>query len=152
MIITQAVYNKIDSTIGSLTPECYGVLGRKNDVVTEYIFCGSSHEKLCLIDAQFINSRIADWEDLGIQFAGIVHSHPYRGGYLSAGDKRYIMKLAEINNQLLRDYQLYFPIALPSDVMHSFVMVGYKLVHCNSESIICHDDIYIEGGEIIEKL
>lgn len=142
MIITNNVYYRIRSTIGKAQPESYGILGKRGGIVCRYIYCGQCGESLCIVDVNAINRAINEWAGAGIQFTGMVHSHPNRDGALSASDKRYIFELVRHNSGISENYELYFPVVLPENGREKFVIKGHSLIFTQQNAIISNDIIF----------
>lgn len=137
MIITRDVFNKIMRSYPRVPPEMGGILGRKNGIICNYfhdkgVCDGKSAVYEPTID--LLNNQIALWSEIGISFAGIIHSHLDHETNLSAADIKYIEKII---SSLPQDYiQLYFPIIFPGRKR----MISY-LAERNNHDIIIRNDI-----------
>lgn len=81
------------------------------------IVCSYEHDSSVQLQKQaiyepnvsFLNQCIDKWADDGIQFCGIVHSHPDGQDTLSSGDIEYIDNLYKANPELKKTF---FPLVL----------------------------------------
>lgn len=98
--ITKCVYQKIMDTIGKYPHETGGVLGIKDGTVCKYFFDKKSIGKddTYSPDVDSINNIISEWEREGIEYAGMIHSHPDDMKKLSYADVYYANKLMDCNN------------------------------------------------------
>ena len=112
--INKEVYSKILDIIPTIPPETGGILGGKNDIITNFVFdTGLPNGDIghYYPDIDKLNSCILDWQKHGIKFYGIVHSHLNHEKSLSLGDEVYIK---EIMFAMPTDIKtLYFPIVFP---------------------------------------
>lgn len=106
--IADSVYDAITKSL--LHPEMGGILGiNDKGVITSFYYDqdGITEEKTYFPNTSILNDVIAKWYDIGIYFAGFVHSHPYNATTLSDVDFRYAMRIKEacgMNNILMLLY------------------------------------------------
>lgn len=130
MRIRKDTCQQILSAYSSVPPEQGGILGMKNGVICEYIHDNSGLETnraVYVPNIAFLNECIAKWADEGVEFCGMVHSHPSEQKELSSGDYEYIVKIYQFNPQL---GILYFPIIVGDHDMMVYIanMVEEKVV------------------------
>lgn len=89
--------------------------------ITHFVYDTSSpclDSAVYIPNTTFMNLRIAEFAAQGIQFCGIVHSHPPKQDTLSAEDIKYIRKvLAAMPTSVDK---LYFPIMFPHQTVIPF--------------------------------
>ena len=101
MKIKQSVYNEIMQGIGTLPPEAGGMLGIKEGVICAFFEDRHSrHRTAYLPDIATLNRQIAAWAANGIDFIGIVHSHPGDAPFLSGADMQYAERIFAANPQM----------------------------------------------------
>ena len=102
--IDSSVYKDILETIGNAPIESGGIIGIKNNVICAYYFdkCTYNKESKYVPNISRLNSVIKKWHKQGIEFAGIVHSHPNSYNKPSLSDGDYAKILMENNNFLNR--------------------------------------------------
>lgn len=109
-MIKRNTFELIISQYYPVPPEQGGILGMKDGVICEYIHDNSIPEMdkaIYVPDTAFLNGCIERWSKDGIDFCGIIHSHPKGQKELSSGDLEYIEKLYR-NNPHLKT--MYFPL------------------------------------------
>lgn len=136
MKLSQNVYSQIMNTVGSLPPECGGVLGAKEDgIITEFYFDehGLSSANGYAPNVQMINNMlINDWMPRGILMVGIVHSHSNGNGVPSCGDISYGIRILDALDTVDR---FYLPIvAEKENTMH---LNGYVIMRDNEHGFVC---------------
>ena len=106
--ISWDVYHRIRQTLGTLPPECGGVLGAGPDgVVTEFLFdrTGRSTPEGYAPDVGAINRVLEeDWMPRGILMVGIVHSHAHGIDTPSCMDVNYGMHILQALDTVDRFY------------------------------------------------
>lgn len=116
MRILQSVYNSIIDSCSQVPPESGGILGGKDNIITEYMFDKGLKSNLYdeyVPNVDFLNSIISEWQKHSIQFYGIYHSHFPGGHALSDADKQYIAEIM----QSITYRKLFFPIVFPKEDM-----------------------------------
>lgn len=114
MYISQTVFQEIFTSFPAVPPENGGILGQKDGVICAYLHDRkeqSADNATYCPDVQWMNTCIEAWEKAGIQFAGIVHSHPGDNGDLSTEDRVYICEIMAAMPDSITE--LLFPIMLP---------------------------------------
>ena len=79
----------------------------KDGVVCAYIHDDSDPETeraVYVPNTAFLNDCIKKWADAGIEFCGVVHSHPAGQDTMSSGDLDYIKALYEVNSGLEKTF------------------------------------------------
>lgn len=144
MKIIEKVLNKVLSSYPMTVPESGGIFGSNNGVVTEYYHDSVSSITNCAMyvpNVENLNAMIKQWSLDGIDFCGMIHSHPENQTTLSGTDIDFIY-------EIMKQYEvgdiLYFPIILPGNVI-----VSYSAIKEKNNVIIKQDEINIvcEGGE-----
>lgn len=93
-------------------PEQGGILGMKNGVISAFVLDNSEQKTESAEyspNTQFLNRQIEKWADEGIEFCGILHSHPSGQTTLSGSDMEYIKELYHVNPWLEKTY---FPLII----------------------------------------
>ena len=114
MKILAYVFNHIIQYYPTVPPENGGILGGIQNIITEY-YHDHSIQKDAI--AEYIpnildlNTQINAWHNNGIEFYGLVHSHPSFEETLSTTDIDYIMNV--MNSIPFTEISLYFPIIIP---------------------------------------
>ena len=127
MQITESVCNNIIHACLSMPLETGGILGGKNNIITEFVFDKGtplSSKQHYYPDISKLNDCIENWQNDGIEFYGIVHSHLQDEKLLSLGDRQYIQAIMLAMPMHIRF--LYFPIVLPQKEMVSFKAMRFK--------------------------
>ena len=101
------IYNMRNSGIR----ECGGIFGmNKNGVITHFCpdcFSKQSDRNEYRPSVEWLNKVIQKWFQEGINFCGIIHTHPQGYRELSDADKLYAIRILECNPGL---DSIYFPI------------------------------------------
>ncbi len=126
MNILKKTYREILNCV-KVPPETGGILGKKHGIIRYFEFdkgLGNSETAIYIPDTQKLNNKIYEWENEGIEFCGIVHSHMQNQITLSSADKEYI----DLILQSLSDFtnQLYFPIVIPGEQIISYKAIRKK--------------------------
>lgn len=113
MEITQKVLDEMKEQLPERLPETGGIIGGTSNRITE---CWIEHASLlregvpCSYapNVEKINAKIQEWQENGIQFLGMFHTHYFGVDSLSEGDVKYIRN---IMNQMPEEIKcLYFPL------------------------------------------
>ena len=108
MIISSEVVSLISNSFVSDEWESGGLLGQRDGII-----CAFVHDKsgACLGEytpnVSLFNKILKEWTNEGIEFAGIIHSHPNDCRVLSPQDEKSIV---EIYEAVECNLTLYFPI------------------------------------------
>lgn len=106
--LSRRVYAQIMDTVGTLPPECGGVLGAREDgLVTEFFFdaAGRRTPTGYAPDVAAINELLVrDWMPRGVLMAGIVHSHANGNSVPSCGDVGYGTRILQALDTVDRFY------------------------------------------------
>lgn len=140
MRITKEIYENLQNNYFVPPPESGGILGMKNSVVCEYYHDSSSRideRAIYVLDVDTLNLKIDEWQKLGIEFAGIIHSHMLGQNTLSSGDIEYIKQI--FNNIPECVDELYFPIIIPEDKQ----VISFVAKRSEKDVIIQQDEIHI---------
>lgn len=140
MKITKEVLERIIKSYPAVPPENGGIIGSKNGIICEYFHDINPHNYDFAIyepNTELLNKTILLWQEQGIDFQGIVHSHLPEENSLSGADKEYIKQIFET---LPREITcLYFPIVLPNTKQ----IFSYKASFKNKTILIEYDEIQI---------
>lgn len=112
--IQERVLQKIMKLCRSVPPETGGYIGKKIDVICEFEFdpgITRSNTGIYVPDVFRLNAVMKTWNDKGISFCGILHTHLPGQELLSEGDRKFISDIMVLNKQLFES--LYFPIVIP---------------------------------------
>lgn len=143
MRIKKNVIDIINHRILDMPPETGGILGSQgNDIIDEVIVdlpdLTSSAPCSYFPNVDFLNQHIAAWQDNGIMFAGIFHTHFCGVKTLSQGDRKYI---TAIMCAMPHQFNiLYFPVF----VLPDRELVCYKAVRSNGIIDIQAENLIIE--------
>ncbi len=109
-------------------PEQGGILGMKNGVISAFVLDNSEQKTESAEyspNTQFLNRQIEKWADEGIEFCGILHSHPSGQTTLSGSDMEYIKELYHVNLWLEKTY---FPL-----IIDGYDMIVYAVEKSNGK-------------------
>ena len=98
-ICSEAVIDSIRQGVSNVPPESGGILGGRNDVITNICLDKGilgKHPCSYTPDTRFLNQKIDQWAETGIQFMGMFHVHFGGTESLSEGDKEYIVRIMEV--------------------------------------------------------
>lgn len=112
MIITRQIKETVSLMFSPAPPEQGGILGMKNGVISAFVLDNSEQKTESAEyspNTQFLNRQIEKWADEGIEFFGILHSHPSGQTTLSGSDMEYIKELYHVNLWLEKTY---FPLII----------------------------------------
>lgn len=112
MIITRQIKETVSLMFSPAPPEQGGILGMKNGVISAFVLDNSEQKTESAEyspNTQFLNRQIEKWADEGIEFCGILHSHPSGQTTLSGSDMEYIKELYHVNPWLEKTY---FPLII----------------------------------------
>ncbi len=112
MIITRQIKETVPLMFPPAPPEQGGILGMKNGVISAFVLDNSEQKTESAEyspNTQFLNRQIEKWADEGIEFCGILHSHPSGQTTLSGSDMEYIKELYHVNLWLEKTY---FPLII----------------------------------------
>lgn len=140
---SEAVLDLIRYGVSSAPPESGGILGGRNDTVTNICLdkgIVSKHPCSYTPNTRFLNEQIKQWAEGGIQFMGMFHVHFGGTESLSEGDKEYITHIMEAMPKEISC--LYFPVV----VMPEHKVVAYRAVRSNGKVAIKRDCIKCQGG------
>lgn len=117
MKILKNVYQAIVNDCSTYS-EVGGIIGITSDIITHYKFDTpiDLSEYYYHPNTQNLNLIISKWEECGITFAGIFHSHPTGITSLSFGDENYIKDIM----QAVSLSPLYFPVIAPKNGMQFY--------------------------------
>lgn len=111
----------------SVPPEKGGILGIKNGVVCYCFYDNSppqSNSAVYIPNVDFLNAKIRKWEERGIGFGGMFHSHAVNQPTLSADDIEYIKAIFQAMPKSIKS--LFFPVVLPNVELVSFIAIRQK--------------------------
>lgn len=116
MTIAQHTYQALCDAFSPVPPEAGGILGSKDGCVCAFVYDPGTPDisRNCYTpDVDFLNSVIEQWQEEGITFCGIVHSHPAGHRKLSNVDLAYIQTIMNCMPAQIRE--LYFPVIIPGE-------------------------------------
>lgn len=113
MKMKKCVWEKLNSMISERPPEIGGILGSADGITVTEVILDQPLEipkRACSYspNTASLNSCIQRWEEAGIRFVGIFHTHFAGVKTLSRGDMRYIFTIMAAMPE--RISQLYFPV------------------------------------------
>ena len=143
MRILKTLMDTISNSISGLPPETGGILGSNDNEFIDEIVMDSpdpTNTRPCSYfpNVEFLNQNIKLWQDKGISFVGIFHTHFCGVKTLSCGDRKYINAIMcsmprQINT-------LYFPVF----VLPDRELVCYKAIRTNGIIDIQAEELFIE--------
>ena len=108
-------------------PESGGILGSRDGVICEIFVDNSPQSRTALVyqpDIEHLNRQIHLWQQKGICFAGMFHTHIAEEEALSGADLAYIKRIV---CALPKDYgRLWFPIVVPNRKITMFFAAAQK--------------------------
>lgn len=118
-----------------------GIIGGNNGITTEFVFDEGENDALgnYYPNVDKLNYLIDCWQNNGIEFYGIVHSHCSYEDFLSGEDKEYIKSIMRAMPDDVD--RLYFPI-----VTKKRELTAYKASKRGGGAIVITNDIIIIGG------
>ena len=143
MKITENVLRKIHKAASGCCYEIGGILGSsigdcidaaEIDIITKNSNCCCCYEP----NVDYLNQVIGIWQEEGILFKGIFHTHLGGGGTLSFDDRLYIDSIMKEMPQSIR--YLYFPIY----VLPNCELRCYKAALEDKELLIQEEILIIE--------
>lgn len=140
MVIQEKVFKTIITSFNSFPPETGGILGGRNRIITEFESdkgIAGENEFCYYPDTVKLNNILAEWNKTGIEFYGIIHSHPNNQYTLSNGDLQYIRTI--LTHMPKSVPCLYFPLILDCEKIISF-----KACIISKNLVINHDKVYIK--------
>lgn len=93
MVIKSRVFEKINSLDESLGRETGAILGSSTDMIVDHIRMDSNDNSdrfTYFPNVPYLNGELEKWQDQGVQFVGILHTHYYGIETLSEMDIEYI--------------------------------------------------------------
>ena len=123
--IKKSVYDFLLFDIPYAPPECGGILGGINEIVMFYVKdlgSASPNSNRYYPDVDKLNSVIAEWTAVGIDFMGIFHTHPSGDEKLSQADYEYIESILENVSEYTDS--LYFPLLIPKEKIMCYCAVN----------------------------
>lgn len=143
MEISCEIYNIIINSRTEKPPETGGILGEKNGVIIEtYLDSGIQTANMCsyIPNVDMLNKIIKEWQEKGIMFSGVFHTHFWGVKTLSKTDKEYIYAI--MKNMPKEIKGLYFPLV----VMPEKEMICYRAELINEKLAIEIESIKVKDG------
>lgn len=110
LYIEENTYNNIMDTVGAVSPETGGIVGGNDGVITNFYYdINARNEEYTYTPSLDVNKVIREWSQYGIEFMGIIHSHPVDRQSLSSADIRYAHQIMQLNGLK----SIYFPLVIP---------------------------------------
>ena len=140
MQILADTYKLIMDTCSSNIFETGGIIGGENNIIIKFEFDEGTtltSNQHYYPNVETLNACIEEWQNDGIQFYGIVHSHLQQERALSSGDRQYIQTI--MSAMPIYISSLYFPVVLPQKEIVSFKAIklkdGINIVNSNIKII-----------------
>lgn len=113
MRIIKNIFNELLETFAQSPIESGGILGEKQGIIVRFSFDNVyTSDREYVPNVMFLNKTIQLWQEQGVHFAGIVHSHP-NGLYMpSPDDEKYAKKILSLNSTLNK---IFLPIVYYAD-------------------------------------
>ena len=133
MKITDCVYKELIS-LKSVPPETGGIIGAKGDIIDTVFLDNPNGEGFYVPNIEFINSVISQWENDGISFCGMFHTHAPQWSTLSKEDENYIRNI--MSSMPARIEKLYFPLVFPNKGIKAYAAVKKEqLIYIKEEKL-----------------
>lgn len=119
MKIKTAIYYQILDNCPCTPVEVGGIIGADDEVINHFAIDEDGFEYgRYSPNTEYLNQIISEWENKGISFWGIYHSHYPSGEKLSNADVEYIKAIM----LSVGDYykELYFPVVIPKKKIFSY--------------------------------
>lgn len=116
MTIDQHTYHALCTAFSPVPPEAGGILGSRNGCICAFVYDPGTPDmsRNCYTpNVDFLNQVIDQWQEQGITFCGIVHSHPSGHSKLSKPDLSYIQIILDYMPEQIQE--LFFPIIIPGE-------------------------------------
>lgn len=139
MKVSYDIYKTLLETPPIVPPECGGILGGKNGEVINIAFDKSAkiyNSAVYNPNIDYLNEIIAYWNNQGIDFLGIFHTHMQNNTTLSNDDISNIRKIMMCMPNVIR--VLYFPIVVPRKGVFPYIAKKNK-----SKIIIQTDELIV---------
>ena len=142
MKITQKMYDLIKNSSNSKQVEIGGILGGlKSDTVSDIVLDEQDISSVCRFtytpNVQFLNDKIAQWQEEEKTFLGIFHSHFSGCRMLSSMDTEYIENIMRAMPDTVKS--LYFPVyTMPDQTLNV-----YKAKTEKGNTVIEKDELII---------
>lgn len=142
MQITKEAFAIIKEGVGTPAYEIGGIIGSSDGEVIDKVIMDNIEappQKACSYrpNTEYLNKQIARWQDDGIEFRGVFHSHFAEVKTLSNGDIKYINEIIMAMPDSVK--YLYFPLY----VLPSGKLVGYRAEIARGETIIGKEEITV---------
>lgn len=111
MQIKREVYERIIASLSLSNHETGGILAIKDEVICDFFFDEGKNSSPYYYEpnTEILDDIIEKWENEGLSFAGIIHSHLKGNGLLSPNDLKYAKLVREAMPDLKH---LLFPVLL----------------------------------------
>ena len=122
MKILANILHRLLLSYPTVPPENGGILGGTQNIITEYYHDNSIQKDIIAEyspNTFHLNIKIQDWHKKGIEFYGLIHSHPSFEKTLSLADIDYIMNI--MNSIPFNECFLYFPIVIPHETIIPYI-------------------------------
>ena len=137
MTIDQHTYDTLRSAFSPVPPEAGGILGSVDGCVCAFVYDPGIPDMTlnCYApDVDFLNRIIEQWQEKGISFCGIVHSHPLGHQKLSNVDLSYIQTIMDCMPESIQE--LYFPVIIPGEGIFPYLSRRGSAVTLDTINII----------------
>ena len=131
MKVSETILSIICEKFKNCDREYGGILGGRNDVITEFVFDkGLVNENIgtYIPNVRFLNDCIDKWQSQNINFYGIIHNHLTEYAELSTEDVKCIEKIMNAMPQYIE--YLYFPVISSSNIIEVFKVVRVEKGIC----------------------
>lgn len=141
MRISKQVIKIMKRFITKEPPETGGILGSSNgdlinNIILDYPSVVTAKPCIYMPNVDFLNEKIANWQENNISFKGVFHTHFAGIKTLSCGDKKYITEIMIAMPSEIES--LYFPIYVLPDrqiVVYIARKIG-SVIEISSEDLL----------------
>lgn len=149
--MSKEAFVRILSSIGSLRPEQGGALGmNESGVITSFFHDQTASKSSCTYSPnnKLVTQVINTWEEEGISFCGMIHSHPGTYGSPSNGDMIYAERILKAMPKKLNG-KMHMPI-VTVDPRSDTMSINWYIAKIAEENYIDLEraDLYVEGKHI----
>lgn len=138
MKIFPHIYEQLLASVRPCPPESGGILGGQDGIVTCFFLDRGldnfNRDSIYSPDIGLLNHTIAFWQEKGIEFYGLFHTHARHEGRLSPQDIRYIRTIVKALPE--KTEPLYFPVVFPGEKM-----IGYCARRYDGDVVVADDKI-----------
>lgn len=120
--VTKKVYDEMINC-PEIPPETGGILGSSDGKIIDCVIKDKGRSRnnkaIYIPNTEFFNKCLSEWEEKGIKFRGIFHTHLKVWPQLSNDDITYIRRI--VNSMPSEKENYFFPIVFPGEKIKSYI-------------------------------